>query len=246
MAREQEGAAAVTAALGHRTDYCGAAVIRVAVEQAYVLASAIHGTPLNRVLATRSWIPGSSASLERAFATLGTLLGTLHATARVAPETSEAHERPFAALNRRLNEVRASDPMCEEIAAWYGTHVRPDQGAAFVHGNMRLDNVLKGGTSLGFVDFEHSGSGSLYQDLSRPVSQLLLTRTTIAFPHERATRCLAAFLKQYGSVQQFDAAELGDYVGSRFAHYYLGTQGRGMIAGYTAGVPVAEKEAGAA
>jgi Ser/Thr protein kinase RdoA (MazF antagonist) len=240
MDREQRGARAIGAAVGKLPEYCGAAVIRVAVEPAYVLASAIPGTPLNAALATEAWLPGAAAAarLEALFATLGTLLATLHAEARNAPGATASIERPFEALQKLLDQHVGADSMSDEIRAWHDAHKRSDDGPTFVHGNMRLDNVLKIGNQLGFIDFEHCGSGTLYQDLSRPVSQLLMTRMTLAFPRERASRCLRALLEHYRRVQPFDIARLSDHVGGRLAHSYLRAQTGGATRGRVAGMPV--------
>lgn len=246
MARERLGANIIGDVLGNKAEYGGAPVIRVATDPSYVLAATIPGTPLNRVLGTESWLPGSKATtrLEESFAALGMLLATLHANARLPPNAPEVTKRPFASLKKRLDQVTSRDPVIDAIATWYSTHSRLDQGETFVHGNMRLDNILRVGARVGFVDFEHCGAGSLYQDLARPMIQLLLVRAVIAFPHYRATRCLNAYLREYRKIQSYETQQLDVYVGVRLARHYLETRNGGVLSDRVGGLPVVRSRLG--
>lgn len=240
IARERYGAHTIGKVLGHRADYGGASIIRVATDPAYVLAAAIPGKSLSRVFLTESWFPGSAvmARLEDAFGTLGKLLATLHAEAPVAEDAPQPSKRPFEALKKRLDGVTSSDAITDEIAAWYDLHRRSDDGGTFVHGHMRLDNVLQIGARLGFVDFEHCGRGSFYQDLSRPVSQMLTTHGAVAFPRERVHRCIKSFLDRYREIHPYENAQLDDYVGLRLAQYYLVSRKAGLRPSRVGGLPV--------
>ncbi|NOT26782.1 MAG: phosphotransferase [Acidobacteria bacterium] len=241
MNRERLGADTIGHELGSRHDYGGARVIRVSTAPAFVLAATISGKPLNRALAIESWLPSSEAGarLEESFATLGSLLATLHANARLPPNAPEATKRPFATLRTRLDRVTSRDAVVDAIAAWYDAHRQPDQGGAFIHGNMRLDNVLRDGARIGFVDFEHCGSGQFYQDLARPVTHLLQVRAVIAFPQGRATRCLNAYLREYRAIHPYDPQQLNRFVGARLSRYYLETQKGGVLSTRIGGLPVA-------
>ena len=244
MARERCGADAITGALASRSDYCGPTVVRVSLNRSYVLTPAVDGRPLNHLLATRSWWPGTTGAVRvvRSFQTLGAQLAALHETARAESATPQAHERPFTALRRRLGRVSPQDGMRREIEVWLDAHDRTDEGGTFVHGNLRLDNILQRGARLGLIDFEHSGSGSRYQDLSRPVSQLLLTRATGLFPRSVIRASLDGFLEHYQLARPLEMAELDAYVACRFAHYCVVHAAGGLVAGRTAGLPVWRKQ----
>ncbi len=102
---------------------------------------------------------------------------------------------------------------------------------------MRLDNVMVSEGKIGFIDLEHSGKGSFYQDLSRPVSHLLLTRATIGFPHQRVVGYLAAFLSAYGRVHAYDPKQLADYVFARLGRYCLDNR-RKLLPGRIGALPI--------
>ena len=244
MVRERLGATMVGEALASCAEYDGAALTQVGLDPAYVLATTIPGRPLNLVFLTRSWLPdwAGSQPLHDQFGRLGRLLATLHADSRPSSDTPEATSRPFETLEGLLGAVSESDGMTDTIAAWYESHVRPDGGSSFVHGNFRLDNIQSADARLGFLDFENCGTGSSYQDLSRPVAELLLTRSLVAFPQQRVTRCIRAFLDGYAQVRPHDEDILWDFVGARVARYYLETRERGSFPGRIGGIPVVRKK----
>ena len=99
-----------------------------------------------------------------------------------------------------MSVVGSSDATIDAIAEWCQARDLSDEGETFVHGNFRLDNIHRIGERLGFLDFENRGTGSRYQDLSRPVSDLLLTQATVMFPLDRARNCVESFLKGYKQV----------------------------------------------
>jgi Ser/Thr protein kinase RdoA (MazF antagonist) len=134
--------------------------------------------------------------------------------------------------------VRTPDTVIDAIVKWYSAQSRPDGGDTFVHGNMRLDNVLEAGKRVGFLDFEHCGSGPFCQDLARPITHLLQVGAIAAFPRWRVMRCLEAYLRGYGSVRPFDLSELDIYVGARMSRYYLETQNKDLFSSRIAGFPV--------
>ena len=133
----------------------------------------------------------------------------------------------------------------DAIAKWYSARARPDSGGSFIHGNMRLDNVLEVGKRVAFLDFEHCGAGPFYQDLARPVTHLLQVSAIAPFPRIRIIRCLNAYLKEYGRIHPFDWHELSVYVGARMSRYYLETQNSGMLATRIGGFPVSRSRIGA-
>jgi Ser/Thr protein kinase RdoA (MazF antagonist) len=243
--RERLGAEIIGNILGSTPQYGGAPVIRVGTSPAYVLAAAIKGRPLNRVLAAHAWFPRriADATLTESFATLGMLLGTLHSQASLPSDAPKATKRVFATLGKALDQVTSGDLVVDVIAKWYAAHAREDQGNTFVHGNMRLDNAIRVGARIGLVDFEHCGAGSQCLDLTRPITQLLLARALVIFPYERAARCLRAYLNAYEQIHRYSMDELEDYVCARAALYYLETKS-GRIPSRIGGLPILRSRLG--
>lgn len=237
ISRERLGTETTLQALGSHPHYRGAGLTRDSLNPPYLLATSIPGKPLNTIFFTECWIPGARPlrQLEDRFRTLGVLLARLHAHAHTVP-TLTATTRPFEMVRNLLNKAKA-DRMVDTIARWYDAHKQPDGGSGFIHGNARMDNVLSGDSKLGLVDFENCGTGSFYQDLSRPVSQLLLTRAVLAFPHTRATRCVRAFVDAYAQIHPFDNEQLWAFVGARQARYYLESHRKGRLGDRVGGLP---------
>jgi len=241
MVHERQGASAIERAIGQDPSYQGAPVTRVSLDPAYVLAAAIPGRPLNKDFLLLAWglAPGASNTLTRSFATMGTLLATLHGAAPAGPDVIAATTRPFQQLDQLLDRAKQPDETMRAIRAWCVAHPRSDEGSAFQHGNFRLDNILRIGTRLGFIDFENSGSGTIYQDLSRPVSELLLTRSLLVFPLGRVTRSIVTFLRAYAAQQPFDGDALSEHVTARVARYYVELHARRFRASI-GGIPVSQ------
>jgi hypothetical protein len=243
MVHERQGAWAIERAIGHASSYQGAPVTRVSLDPAYVLAAAIPGRPLNKDFLLLAWglVPGASNTLTRSFATMGTLLATLHGAALVGPDMIAATTRPFQQLDQLLDRAKQPDETMRAIRAWRTAHSHSDEGHAFQHGNFRLDNILRVGDRLAFIDFENSGSGTIYQDLSRPVTELLLTRSLLMFPRRRVTQSIVTFLRSYAARQPFDDAALSDHVTARVARYYVESHARTFRASI-GGIPVSRQK----
>lgn len=237
---EQIGAELISGALGAHVDYAGARVIRASTAPPFVLSSTIEGRPLNTVFFTNVWMPTSQAQrmLEQRFATLGSLLAELHATTAVSSDTPGATTTPFRTVERLLDRRRDRDDTTATIESWLHERRRFDDGDTFIHGNLRFDNVLDVDSRLAFVDFENCGKGSAYQDLSRPVSELLLTRCVVWFPNQRADGCIQAFLRAYGRRLTYDEALLMDFVAVRIARYYVEGRTKSVLRRRVGGVPV--------
>jgi len=244
MPREQLGADACRRVLSDRQDYGGPFVTRVSLSPPYILASAIDGVPLTRVLAVDAWAPWSSTRLEAAFGTLGTLLGTLHANVSLPDDAPEATKRPFDVVRQLAERIDAPDATIRLVRTWCDDVRERPEAETFIHGNLRLDNLLLTGSRIGFVDFEHCGRGPRYQDASRPVTQLLLLRASVASPTRRVDRLLETFLKAYGAVRPYDLAALGEWVAVRLARYYLESHAR-RFPGVIGGLPVVRARLGA-
>ena len=228
VGRERLGASVIGDVLSTRPEYVGAPVVRVGTDPSYVLASSVPGRPMSRALVTNTWIPhrGAVVPLETAFGNLGLVLGTLHAHARIDPTAPRATKRPFAALRSAAEKQRVPETLKHAIAECLGRHRGDERPSGFVHGNLRLDNVMVFDGRIGLIDLEHSGIGSFYQDLSRPIAQLILTRAAITFPHRRVAAYLRSFMRRYGQAHAYDSRVLNDYVFARLAKYCIDSRRR--------------------
>jgi aminoglycoside phosphotransferase (APT) family kinase protein len=237
---EQIGSEIISGTLGTNADYAGARVIRISTAPPFVLSSTIEGRPLNTVFFTNVWTPTLRAqtTLEEHFETLGLLLAELHAAPPGGADMPDATTAPFRMLQRLLDQRQDRDRTTNAIASWLRAHARSDGGKTFIHGNLRFDNVLNVGSRLAFIDFENCGTGSAYQDVSRPVTELLLTRCVIGFPVRRATRCIDAFLRAYARRHSLDEQALNDFVTARIARYYMEAGNKNIVTRRIGGIPV--------
>jgi hypothetical protein len=239
MERERLGAVSVGVALAGDSSYRAPAVTRVSISPAYLISSRIPGRTLNKLLFTKLWQPWPCAGsrLEQVFGTLGQLLARLHDWGRGQPSAPEATTRPFQVLDQMLARHYVADEVTNAIVTWRTRHTRADGLDTFVHGNFRLDNVVVDGSAVGFIDFENCGRGSVCQDLSRPVSELVVSQAAVVFPRRRVEACIAAFLDGYRSVCAFDEDALQQYVVARVARYYIESIARKSLQ-TIGGVPV--------
>ena len=238
MPRERLGAEYCNRVLGNTGGYAGPFVSRVSLNPPFVLADAVSGPPMTRVLASGTWLPGSNARVESAVTTLGTLLSVLHADRTLPQDAPEATKRPFDVVRQLAERLRdRRDETAHAVLEWSQAARGGAENHAFIHGNLRLDNLLVSGSRIGFVDFENCGSGPRYQDASRPITQLLLLRASIAAPPARIDGLLASFLAGYRMSQPYDIIALGDWVAVRLARYYLESLRRARP-GLIGGLPV--------
>jgi len=224
--------------LRHTDGYAGPFVSRVSLAPPFVLADALHGSPLTRVLFVGAWARRSPAQVETAFATLGALLSVLHADRTMPLDAPEASKRPFDVVRQLAEKLRATrDETIDAVRDWSEADRGGHDDDSFIHGNLRLDNLLLTDAGIGFVDFENCGRGPRYQDASRPITQLLLLRASLAAPTGSIDGILSAFMSSYRGAQPYDVAALGDWVAVRLARYYL-ESARRTRPGFIGGLPV--------
>jgi Ser/Thr protein kinase RdoA (MazF antagonist) len=240
IVRERLGAEIVGRALDGRPGYAAPGAVRVSDDPAFVLTARIPGEPFNRLLFTTGWWPGRSAhrALTRSFETLGRLLAILHARAALPSNLPPSTTRPFDKVAELLAGLNATNATTAAIAAWHAAGAGADDARTFVHGNLRLDNVLVASGRLGLIDFENCGSGPGNQDLSRPITELAIIRCVVIWPHDRMGQHVEALLRGYREVQPLDPRALAQHVSARVARYYLENFQRGPMQTRVGGVPV--------
>lgn len=241
--REASGAQVVADSLAGQPGYCVPRAIRVSEKHDYLLSAQVVGQPLNNFFysAAAGWKRNSRLQTRTAFRRVGSALTKLHkaGSCRVA-----------GATNRPIDQILLSwpaegctpDKLAEAAISAVRRRLPQRQADSFIHGNMRMDNVIVAHADAGvtFLDFENCGLGSRYDDLSVLCAQLLLTHTLLWFPLRYSREAVSALLDAYSEEMQCDMEALLAYVGGRLTDYYLGFLA--SKGGRMAGIPVARSK----
>lgn len=216
--------------------YLHSAAVRISFEKGYLLSAEVPGSQLNYHL-YRGCFRASAKQfkqIEEMFWLCGQMLGEFHRAGARYPA------RPLASglantLERRLAKAERLDARGQEIARWRQAFTPFATEETFVHGNCTYRNIFVHGRQVGMIDFETSGRGSLYNDLARVCSDVILTRTALFFPWKRAFRALAALLEGYKSVYAYQPEYLLNYIAlyifDRYIQVYCIKKERETIAG---------------
>jgi Ser/Thr protein kinase RdoA (MazF antagonist) len=152
-----------------------------------------------------------------------------------------ASRHPAASLSKAIDKITVSDTISRSIEKWIDRQHEKKVDHKFVHGNLRLDNVLVAGNKVCLIDFENCGYGPIYTDLSWTCSLILLTRTLPLFPWKRAQFALNSFLDGYKRVSAYDHEILHQFVTMLLCYHYIDAFYLGkMRAKWIAGIPVSK------
>jgi len=237
--QEIRGAEAVRQSLGEHPGYLHAAAIRASTDAPYLLCAEVPGRTLNRQLYLACWMRWSKAARAtcEAFYHWGDALGRLHAVPGEFPGISPLRDAA-ASLEASIRRTPPGDPVLRAIGSWAERNGRDDVPRTFVHGNLKLENVLVKGDRVCLIDFENSGRGTPYDDLSWPVSQIALIKTLPFFPWKPGLRILEALLQGYRNSNAYRVDLLLRYVTMRVSQYYIDTCCPRFTRPRIAGVPV--------
>ena len=196
-------------------------VIRVARDHGYLLSSEFAGGQLNLAIYGGCFLPlpGAARAMSQRLAAVGEALARLHG----AEGTFEvAHSRGrFALLDEARALVGKSNPMQRMIGEWASGYEPSPIETSFVHGNFTARNVLVRGHRICVLDFENSGAGNRYEDLSLICSHLVLLRAVLLIPGSRASAGLSAMLDGYRAVRAYDPEILAKYLTMQLCQYYI-------------------------
>ena len=148
---------------------------------------------------------------------------------------------PAVSLRKAIDKITASDAISRSILQWVERHHELTVNPVFVHGNLRLDNVIVHEGKICLIDFENCGYGPPYNDLCWICCLILLTRAMPLFPWKRARLALNSFLEGYRSVSNYDGEILLQYITMCLCEFYIGTYFSGHITAKIAGIPVSRK-----
>ncbi len=235
--REIAGAQSITNSLAKEKGYHHPSVVRGSVDSSYVLYSEILGQQLNIAFYSHCFLPflGRSKRLKIGFSNLGQALGRLHKK-DVSPKDLVATRDLVGEVQGTLKGVNQSDLILDLIDSYLnGSNIKPAPSTSFIHGNLKMENIIFGSNKISFIDFENCGHGSPYEDLSWPASQMILTRSIFGFPWKPASQALSRFFESYKSTFDYEKELLLQYITLRISLYYiqilLGKFGRPTIAG---------------
>jgi len=142
-------------------------------------------------------VPGARASVRSRFERLGEQLGTLHG---VPPpgDLPPVLEPVASRLELLASRTGRDETLASGLAAWQRAR-QPAALDAWVHGNLRGDNVLLAGDRVVLIDLERAGSGDPMGDLGRFVAFMLMFRRLPLYPRGLWREMLASLLSGYRS-----------------------------------------------
>lgn len=235
MQRESLGIRVTSESMPCVQGYYAARAATVSMLKGYILVAEVRGQPLNRFLYLSVFrLPGfDQAGLCRVYENLGRTLGHLHnLPVQEKPIESDRGVRKTAS---RWSPEDCSDQKLRQVMELALQKVPNDMAICLVHGNPRMDNVLVNNESVSLIDFENTGIGSPYDDLSIVCSQLEVLRTLLWFPGTPPREARRSFLDAYRNEHDIDEDILRDCVAVRFVEFYREYMRKG---GRIAGIPI--------
>jgi aminoglycoside phosphotransferase (APT) family kinase protein len=113
-------------------------------------------------------------------------------------------QKCHAFLKKNIVKIHNPDDIIAAVRHWPVENSFSENELKFIHGNLRLDNVIRVKKCVCFIDFENCGIGSPYEDISRIFFQLTLMNILPMLPAGRALKFLSAFLEGYRAVRHLD------------------------------------------
>ena len=221
--REIAGAENITNSLATQEGYLHPLVVRASTNSSYVLYSEIPGQKLNIAFYSGCFIPflGRSKELKIGFSNFGQALGVLHRSNSSAKDPIATRDL-VSEVRRTRTEINQSDSTLHLIDSYLKSNsIKQASPTTFIHGNLKMENILFGSNKICFIDFENCGYGSPYEDLSWPASQIILTRSIFGFPWKTAYQTLSKFFEGYRSNFAYEKEPLLRYITLRISLYYL-------------------------
>jgi len=239
MQRESLGIRVTSDSMSHVQGYHPATAATVSLQHGYILVADVQGLPLSRFLYLSAFrLPGFHQSgLCRAYENLGRALGHLH-DFPVQSDMVES-DRGVRKTVARWDPEDYADQQFREVMESAIHKVPNDPPRCLVHGNPRTDNALVNNERISLIDFENTGSGSPYDDLSIVCSQLEVLRALLWFPETAPRKARIAFLDSYKTDHDIDETTLQDCVAIRLVEFYREYLRKG---GRIAGIPISSRK----
>ena len=220
--REIAGAEAIRATLGDVEGYRHAGAVRASLTDRYTLYSAVEGKSFNRsfLSACLSGMATPKRTLIPVMENLGRCLGKFHGYSDptglrvLSPDT-------LTYLRTYLGDIRKPDSVVEHIANWVNEQDDCHDVTAWIHGNVKSEDILMAGSKACFIDFGTCGTGVPYEDLTNLCTYMMLFRTVPLVPWRIARYAMSAFLRGYASESPLNKDRLYNYVTRGICRYHI-------------------------
>jgi Ser/Thr protein kinase RdoA (MazF antagonist) len=151
---------------------------------------------------------------------LGRCLGRLHTyhdpegLRVLSPDT-------LSYLRTYLGNIKESGLLVEKIADWVNRQDDSCGVTAWIHGNVKSEDILMVDNKACFIDFGTCGAGVPYEDLTNLCTYIMLFRTVPLFPWRVARHAMSAILRGYAAEFSLDKDCLYNYITRGICRYYI-------------------------
>ena len=219
---EIAGAEAIMSTLGDFDGYRHANAVRASLTERYTLYSAVEGKSFNRFFLSGclSGLAISKRSSLPDMENLGRCLGRFHTyndptgLTVLSPDT-------LSYLRTYLHNIKEPDLLVEKIANWVNEQDESCGVTAWIHGNVKSEDILIAGSKACFIDFGTCGAGVPYEDLTNLCTYLMLFRTVPLAPWRIARHAMSAFLRGYTAESPLNKESLYNYITRGICRYYI-------------------------
>lgn len=219
---EIAGAEAIRKTLAGFEGYLHAGAIRASIEGRYTLYSAIDGRDFNSVLLYRglTGLAGLGAGAGPAMYNLGRSLARFHSY-NGGGDMKALNPDTLSYLGEYLHRIRQPGPLEERIADWVARQRSEDTGVAWIHGNIKSEDILIANDRVCLIDLGTCGIGAPGEDLAGLCTYLMLFRAVPAFPWRIARQAMSALLQGYTQESGINTSCLYSYITRGICRYYL-------------------------
>ena len=219
---EIAGAEAIKATLGNFDGYRHANVVRASLTERYTLYSAVEGKSFNRsfLYGCFSGLAMSKHTSLPAMENLGRCLGRFHSYNDPAGLTVLSPDT-LSYLRTYLHNIKEPDLLVEKIASWVNEQGEFCGDTAWIHGNIKSEDIFISGSKTCFIDFGTCGVGVPYEDLVNLCTYMMLFRTVPLAPWRLARQAMSAFLRGYATESTLDKGSLYSYITRGICRYYI-------------------------
>jgi Ser/Thr protein kinase RdoA (MazF antagonist) len=220
--REIAGAEAIKATLGDFEGYRHPGAVRASLTDRYTLYSAIEGKSFNR-----SFLSGCLSGLVKskrasmpAMENLGRCLGRLH-TYNDPTGLRVLNPDTLSYLRTYLRDIKEPDSLVENIENWVNEQDDYSGVTAWIHGNVKSEDILIADSKACFIDFGTCGAGVPYEDLTNLCTYMMLFRTVPLVPWRIARHAMSAFLRGYAAESPLNRDSLYNYITRGICRYHI-------------------------
>jgi serine/threonine protein kinase len=124
-------------------------------------------------------------------------------------------------LRTYLGDIKEPDLLVENIANWVNEQDGACASTAWIHGNVKSEDILIADSKVCFIDFGTCGTGVPYEDLTNLCTYMMLFRTVPLVPWRMARHAMSAFLRGYAAESSLNKDNLYNYITRGICRYYI-------------------------